>query len=127
MSHITTEYFLHFDLCNYIFQVTNLCIGEHPTAIDVDVSNATTFILSVDNLVLPQDAESNVLTVDTTILPILEGEVYTLVVSFRNFGGDFQSNSTVIISEFEYFMYACIIIIVKRKFCLEHILYLQTF
>ena len=46
------------------------------------------------NIVLPQDTDTNVLIVNTT-LTVLEDQRYTAVVSFSNLAGVFSNSSTV--------------------------------
>ena len=49
---------------------------------------------SVDNIMLPQDTDTNILTVNTT-LTVLEDQRYTAVVSFSNLAGEFNTISEI--------------------------------
>ena len=53
---------------------------------------------SVDNIMLPQDTDTNILTVNTT-LTVLEDQRYTAVVSFSNLAGDFNTTSEMSFSK----------------------------
>ena len=46
------------------------------------------------DIVLPQDTDTNILSVNTT-LTVLEDQRYTAVVSFSNLAGEFSNSSTV--------------------------------
>ena len=49
---------------------------------------------SVNNVMLPQDTDTNILTVNTT-LTVLEDQRYTAVVSFSNLAGEFSTTSEI--------------------------------
>ena len=53
---------------------------------------------SVDNIMLPQDTATNVLTVNTK-LTVLEDQRYTAVVAFSNLAGEFSTKSIDIFGE----------------------------
>ena len=55
---------------------------------------------SVDDIMLPQDTDTNILTVNT-ILTVLEDQRYTstAVVSFSNLAGEFSAKSIDIFGE----------------------------
>ena len=67
----------------------NIC--ERPSSVDVDLFSSGTLVANVTDIVLPQDPESNTLTVNTT-LTVLEDQRYTAVVSFTNLAGEFSNN-----------------------------------
>ena len=46
------------------------------------------------DIMLPQDTDTNILTVNTTLI-VLEDQRYTAVVSFSNLAGVFSNSSTV--------------------------------
>ena len=48
---------------------------------------------NVTAIMLPQDTDADVLTVNTT-LTVLEDQRYTAVVSFSNLAGEFSNSST---------------------------------
>ena len=82
-----------------ILQVTSLgTICERPSSIDVDLFSSSTQVDSVDDIMLPQDAFTNILTVNAT-LTVLEDQRYTAVVSFSNLAGEFSTKSIDIFSE----------------------------
>ena len=75
--------------------MTALCVGERPSTIDVKLlSNSIVVVDNVTNIMLPQDTDTDVLTVNTT-LTVLEDQRYTAVVSFSNPAGKFSNSSTV--------------------------------
>ena len=53
---------------------------------------------SIDDVLLPQDTDTNILTVNTT-LTVLEDQRYTAVVSFSNLAGEFSTKSIDIFGE----------------------------
>ena len=55
---------------------------------------ALSVVDNVTNIMLPQDTDTNILTVNTT-LTVLEDQRYTAVVSFSNLAGEFIHSSTV--------------------------------
>ena len=71
-----------------------LCVGERPSTIVVKLVNNSIVVDNVTDIMLPQDTDTNVLTVNTT-LTVLEDQRYTAVVSFSNLGGEFSNSSTV--------------------------------
>ena len=61
----------------------------------MDLFSSSVQVGSVDDIVLPQDTDTNILTVNTT-LTLLEDQRYTVVVSFSNLAGEFSTKSIVI-------------------------------
>ena len=49
---------------------------------------------NVTNIMLPQDTDTNILTVNTT-LTVIEDQRYTAVVSFINLAGEFNTTSEI--------------------------------
>ena len=64
----------------------------------MDLFSSSTQVSSVDDIMLPQDPATNMLTVNTT-LTVLEDQRYTAVVSFSNLAGEFSTKSMDIFSE----------------------------
>ena len=82
--------YLYVMYANVGLQVTSLgTICERPSSIDVDLFSSSTQVGSVDNIMVPQDTATNILTVNTT-LTVLEDQRYTAVVSFSNLAGEFS-------------------------------------
>ena len=53
---------------------------------------------SVDDIMLPQDPFTNILTVNTT-LTVLEDQRYTAIVSYSNLAGEFNTTSEINLSK----------------------------
>ena len=79
---------------HFFFQVIALCVGERPSAIDIKLVNNGTLVDNVTDIMFPQDTDTNILTVNTT-MTVPEDQLYTTDVTFRNLGGDFSNSSTV--------------------------------
>ena len=64
----------------------------------MDLFSSITLVGSVDDIMLPQDPDTNILTANTT-LTVLEDQRYTAVVSFSNLAGEFSTKSIDIFGE----------------------------
>ena len=64
----------------------------------MDLFSSISPVGSVDDVMLPQDTDTNILTVNTT-LTVLEDQRYTAVVSFSNLAGEFSTKSINIFGE----------------------------
>ena len=64
----------------------------------MDLFSSISLVDSVDDIMLPQDPATNILTVNTT-LTVLEDQRYTAVVSFSNLAGEFSTKSIDIFGE----------------------------
>ena len=90
-----TEVFFKIQFYHYCFQivqVTELCTGELPSSIDIDLFSNGSLISSYSNILVPKNISGDVLTVHTTV-NILEDQRYTIVVSFNSFGNVFDTRS----------------------------------
>ena len=58
----------------------------------MDLFSSISLVGSVDDVMVPQDPATNILTVNTT-LTVLEDQRYTAVVSFSNLAGVFSTKS----------------------------------
>ena len=82
-----------------VLQVTSLgTICEQPSSINVDLFSSISLVGIVNNIMLPQDTNTNILTVNTT-LTVLEDQRYTAVVSFSNLAGEFSTKSIDILGK----------------------------
>ena len=82
------------------FQVSNLCIGERPTTVSVDIlSNNDDMIASFDDVILSQDTTTNLLSAYITFT-VLADQQHTAKVLLHNCGGDFNIRIIKNISEF---------------------------
>ena len=84
-----------------ILQVTNLCVGEQPSTITVDLfNNYDDSVKSDKDVMLHQDTESNILSANTT-LTVLAGQIYTINISLINIAGVFDIKITINLSKFK--------------------------
>ena len=74
--------------------MTTDCVGERPSTTVVKLINNDIVVDNVTDIMLPQDTNTNILTVNTT-LTVLEDQRYTAVVSFSNLAGEFSNSRTV--------------------------------
>ena len=65
-----------------------------PSSVDVDLFSSSTIVANVTDIMMPQDPEIYILTVNTA-LTVLEDQRYTAVVSFSNLAGEFQKSSEI--------------------------------
>ena len=81
--------------------MTNLCVGEQPSTINVDLfNNYDASVKSDKDVMLYQDTESNILSANTT-LTVLAGQIYTINVSLINIAGVFDIKITINLSKFK--------------------------
>ena len=76
-----------------------LCVGERPSTIVVKLVNNGIVVDNVTDILVPQDTDTNILTVNTT-LTVLEDQRYTALLSFSNLAGKFSNSSTVDFSKY---------------------------
>ena len=81
--------------------MTNLCVGEQPSTISVDLfNNYDASVMSHKDVMLHQDTESNILSANTT-LTVLAGQIYTINISLMNIAGVFDIKITMNLSKFK--------------------------
>ena len=80
--------------------MTNLCVGERPSTISVDLFNNYDASKSDKDVMLYQDTESNILSANTT-LTVLAGQIYTINISLINIAGVFDIKITMNLSKFK--------------------------
>ena len=70
------------------------------------------------DIVLPQDTDTNILSVNTTLI-VLEDQRYTALVSFSNLAGEFSNSSTVDFSKY--------ISVLRKQFLIKIIIFICIF